>query len=64
MKRRPSKQPNEDDQHSPGECPGAAKHDSGTMREDAEGVADDAKEIAFLLVCFEFFPSGFVHDAT
>jgi len=52
MKGRSGQDPDKDDEHGPTKCPGAAEHDGGTVRENAECVADDAKKIAFLFVLF------------
>src|SRR5438105_2560626 len=62
MKSGASQEPDNNDKHSCAKRPCAAKHDGGTVRKDAERVTDNAKEIVFLLVFFQFFGLGFVHN--
>jgi hypothetical protein len=64
MKCRPCKQPNDNDEHSSAKGPGAAEQDGGTMCEHAKGVANDTKDVAFMLVLLQLFCLGLVHDAT
>src|SRR4029077_7467779 len=64
MKCRPGDEPNKNDEHGTRKCPGAAEHDRGTVRENAERVAYHAKEIAFLLVPFYFSDLSPIHSAT
>ena len=44
--------PDEDRKHGCSKCPGAAEHDSGTVRKKPERIANDAQEIPFALVLF------------
>lgn len=60
----PGKQPNDNDEHSSAKRPGAAEQDGGTICEDTKRVANDTKDIAFLLMFLQFFFLGLVHDAT
>jgi len=50
MKSGSGNEPDEDDKYSSSKCPCAAEHHRGAAGENAERVADYAKEIAFFLV--------------
>jgi hypothetical protein len=63
MKHRTGQEPDKYDKHRCAKCPCAAEHDGGAVRENAEHITDDAKEIAFLLVLFWFCRLDFVHDS-
>src|SRR5437667_8281681 len=52
MKGGTGEDPHEDDKHSSGKGPGAAKDDGRPARENAKGVTDDTKKISF----FSLFP--------
>lgn len=64
MKSRTGEEPDGDDKHSSSKCPGAAENHGGMARENAEGVADEAKEIALLFVFFSFFDLSLLHSLT
>src|SRR6516164_3305530 len=64
MKRRSGDEPNKNYKHGAAKCPSAAKQDGCTLREDAERVADDTKDIVSMFVLFQLFCLGLVHDAT
>src|SRR4030095_5310354 len=61
MKSGPGNEPDGDDDHSSSKCPGAAEHCGGTVREDAECIADNAKEPPRLFVFFRVLGWSLVH---
>ncbi len=50
MKGGTGEDPHEDDKHSSGKGPGAAKDDGRTTCEEAKRIADDAKKVPFLFL--------------
>jgi hypothetical protein len=64
MKSGASEEPDSNHKHSSSKCPGAAENHGRMARENTEHVADDAKEIAFLLAFSQFLDLGFIQRAT
>ena|SRR5438874_13667466 len=60
MKSGAGEEPDGNHKHSSSKCPGAAEYEGGMARENAERVADAAKEIAFSFFFLWFFALGFV----